>query len=127
MLREDSDSRTEIEDSEDHEEEHWLRCARCESPITRVEERMVDSVELGIHGGAFVNPHGFLHELEPFLSAPGARELGPFQQADSWFAGYAWAMAHCAACGVHLGWCFQATENRMPARFWGLRNASLAG
>ena len=126
MLREETDRRTDIEDSDETEDERWLRCARCDEAIARPDERISDSVGLGIHGGAFVNPHGYLHELEPFLTAPGAQELGPFRQADSWFAGYAWAMAHCRACGVHLGWCFQAFD-RKPPKFWGLRTASLAG
>jgi cereblon len=126
MLREESDSRTDVEDSEETEEERWLRCASCEAAITRVDERISDAVGLGIHGGAFVNPHGYLHELEPFLSAPGAREIGPSRRADSWFPGYTWAMAHCS-CGAHLGWCFRAIEGRKPACFWGLRTASLIG
>ena len=108
------------DDGESHSE-RWLLCRICQTRLARVQERISDSTDLGIHAGAFVNPHGYLHALEPYYSAPGARTVGPFHSEDSWFGGYAWAMAHCLSCGAHLGWCFEASDGRSLVRFWGLR------
>jgi len=127
VLRDESTTDPELDEVDEPEPERWLRCRGCGAPITRHAERIGDSADLGIHGGAFVNPHGYLHELEPFVSAPGAQEIGSPEERDSWFSGYTWTMAHCRACRTPLGWCFDAVDDRCPPRFWGLRTASLSG
>ena len=125
MLRDEVTGDPDLDDSEDGTEDRWLHCAVCGTPIVRPEARLAHSEGLGIQGGAFVNPHGYLHEIEPFGSAPGARTIGPPHRADSWFPGYVWTLAHCRSCGEHLGWAFDALEGQAPRRFWGLRTASL--
>ena len=52
------------------------------------------------------NPVGLVFHFGAFARAPGARVEGPPTQEASWFAGCAWAYAHCGACGAHPGWHF---------------------
>jgi hypothetical protein len=45
-----------------------------------------------------------------FEAAPGALPLGEATALHTWFPGYTWRVAHCRACGVHLGWRFGGGE-----------------
>ena len=70
----------------------------------------------GAHAHCFVNPHGQVFEIGCFARAPGCRALGPATTDWTWFPGWAWQVALCAACGRHLGWCYR----RQGGRFFGL-------
>lgn len=120
MLRDDVELESSLDDEEERCVEEWVVCRVCDHRLARVTDRIPDSEGLGIHGGAFVNPHGYLHTLAPYLSTPGAQIMGRFHAQDSWFQGYDWAMAHCGRCATHLGWCFESVGGQ-PVRFWGLR------
>ena len=120
MLRDDVELESSLDDEEEEQGEEWICCRVCGHRLARVNDRIPDSDTLGIHGGAFINPHGYLHALAPYFGAPGAHVVGRFYAQHSWFQGYDWAMAHCGSCGIHLGWCFESAGRR-PARFWGLR------
>jgi hypothetical protein len=90
-----------------------LACDACRAPITTDAERIeVD----GAHGHAFANPAGYVFEIGCFAAAPGCVVHGEPTQEDTWFAGFAWSYADCAACRQHLGWCYQRTD----VRFFGL-------
>jgi hypothetical protein len=80
-----------------------LYCARCGHLITR--ERYRTTVN-GRHSHTRVNPYGFVFHFGCFSEAEGCLVTGPPTSEDSWFAGYAWEYAHCAACHAHLGWAF---------------------
>ncbi|KXZ45021.1 hypothetical protein GPECTOR_59g628 [Gonium pectorale] len=59
-------------------------------------------------------------------SARGLRYWGRPETEHSWFPGYAWTIANCAACGQHMGWRFTAVAPGLqPAVFWGLRRAAV--
>lgn len=85
-----------------------LCCARCRRPLAA--KPAVFSVP-GAEGtvGAYVNAHGFVHQtltLRELLRPERVLLEGEPESQDSWFPGYAWQIAYCARCGLHLGWRF---------------------
>lgn len=81
-----------------------LRCAQCGEPITT--ERAAIEVA-GRHAHAFMNPSAVVFHIRCFRAAPGVRIEGDATDAYSWFPGFLWRYAHCAACGLHLGWSYE--------------------
>lgn len=65
---------------------------------------------------ARVNPSAIEYRFGCFDDAPGCRTWGETSDFFAWFPGYAWTIALCGACGVHLGWSF----TREGDRFFGL-------
>jgi hypothetical protein len=108
--------------------EHWLRttastgvshpkdgaliCAHCGHLITTPERRFAVQ---GAHEHRFVNPAYVVFHIGCFSQAPGCASVGSPTSAFSWFAGYSWSVAVCAACGIHLGWRYSG-----PDTFYGL-------
>lgn len=91
-----------------------ILCARCSAAITRSS----DACEVeGLFTHTRVNPAGVAFTFGCFAAAQGATVAGPPTQDATWFAGYAWQLALCGACGAHLGWAFQRGEED---RFFGL-------
>jgi len=80
-----------------------IRCRQCESGVTA--GRFATEVA-GAHAHTFRNPAGWSYRIGCFADAPGAAVSGAATYDHTWFAGYAWRFAHCAACGTHLGWWF---------------------
>lgn len=81
--------------------EKAVRCRECDAEITTESQRIeID----GSHQHAFFNPHGLLFEIGCFAEAPGTLSAGEPTADFSWFPGFAWNHALCAACGQHLGW-----------------------
>lgn len=93
----------------------WLHCRLCDHRLTSAVQP----------GGAYVNPHGYVHDLLISTTAPGVSENGPIVTEFSWFEGYGWQLAHCSRCHAHVGWCYVATADQQPDLFYGLRRASL--
>jgi len=92
-----------------------LRCVTCRHRITENAARM----ELaGSHRHVFFNPHGHVFELGLFSSADGCAVIGPLSEEFTWFPGYAWQVAVCARCGLHMGWLFRGLSGQ--GAFWGL-------
>jgi len=60
---------------------------------------------------AFVNPAGLVFEIVCFRTAPGCRRAGAPTAEWTWFPGYAWRLAVCGRCAVHLGWAYQGTAD----------------
>lgn len=80
-----------------------LRCGRCGLVITHERHRTTVN---GRHAHTRVNPHGFVFHFGCFAEAEGCLVRGPPTAEDSWFPGFVWEFAHCAACHTHLGWAF---------------------
>jgi hypothetical protein len=80
-----------------------LCCARCGQAITR--ERYRTTVN-GRHTHTRLNPYGIVFHFGCFAVAEGCLVRGPPTAEDSWFAGYVWEFAYCAACHAHLRWAF---------------------
>jgi hypothetical protein len=89
---------------ETREPEAPLCCARCGHPVTRERHRIAVN---GRHEHTRVNPFGFVFHFGCFAQADGCAVDGPPTTEETWFPGYAWRIAHCAACHSHLGWAFQ--------------------
>ena len=53
-------------------------------------------------GGAFVNSHGYVHDMITLHRATNATYEGEPETEHSWFPGYAWTIAYCAGCTSHL-------------------------
>jgi hypothetical protein len=92
-----------------------LRCSACSHCWAAAAEALCLT-----NGNAFVNRYGANHSLITLrrLIHDGAlKVVSEPSGEDTWFPGYDWAIAVCAACGMHAGWQFTAG----PASFWGLR------
>lgn len=58
------------------------------------------------------NPHGFAFHIGCFKNAEGCRADGAAAtHAYTWFPGYAWRLARCGKCGLHLGWFYTAGDS----------------
>ena len=68
----------------------------------------------------FFNPVGLVMRILTVRHARGLGRVGGRSDEFTWFAGYSWQVAICAACGQHLGWLYEAMGERSPAVFWGL-------
>jgi cereblon len=73
----------------------------------------------------FLNPHGFVHEVVTVRWAENLKVEGASTTEFTWYSGYAWQAAWCAACGAHVGWSFVTVEENDPPRFWGLRRDAI--
>lgn len=92
-----------------------LRCVQCRHKITW---RGAGMELQGSHRHVFFNPHGQVFELGLFSSAKGCVAIGPGSEEFTWFPGYAWQVALCGRCGLHLGWLYRGVSR--PGNFWGL-------
>lgn len=81
-----------------------LLCARCKSRVTSQGAR-IERADAHLH--ECTNPHGVEYLLGCF-SVAAVTAVGEPTRDFSWFPGYAWQIAHCDACGLHLGWRFSA-------------------
>lgn len=92
-----------------------LLCAQCRSLIA-LEPRRVEMS--GSHTHTFTNPAGIVFQIGCFADAPGTTSIGGENSAFSWFPGFVWRIALCAACGEHLGWRFRSESS--ATHFFGL-------
>lgn len=53
-------------------------------------------------GGAFVNPHGYVHDMITLRQARHVTLEGQPETEHSWFKGYAWTIGYCEGCTSHL-------------------------
>ena len=94
-------------------EDRAVVCAACGHEITRASAAI--SVA-GSHAHTFMNPGGYVFEIVCYREAPGTASAGASSAEWSWFPGYRWKIALCAACRAHLGWSFTSGADR----FFGL-------
>ncbi|TFG60978.1 MAG: hypothetical protein E4H36_11180 [Spirochaetales bacterium] len=89
------------------EDEEAVRCAFCGNTVTSKKEN------LSIRGTAehvFTNPFGYVYRIGCYRRAPGCGTIGSYTSEHSWFPGYLWCYALCAACKAHLGWHYISEE-----------------
>ncbi|CAN6456750.1 unnamed protein product [Victoria cruziana] len=102
-----------------------VRCKHCLTIIARRSDMIVMSRDGP--SNAFVNPHGYVHEIMTLKNTKGLVRLGGPVTEHSWFPGYAWTIVNCATCESNMGWLFTATNKRLqPRSFWGIRSSQLA-
>lgn len=64
---------------------------------------------------------GYMHDIVTVSRAVNTELSGAPSAEFSWFPGYAWSVALCAACMAHVGWRFDAQRRALrPQRFYGL-------
>jgi hypothetical protein len=78
-----------------------LCCVHCGKPITDEDQRIIIRSS---HRHRFSNPHGLIFQIGCFAAAPGCAQVGAATEEWTWFSGYAWQVALCRSCGIHLGW-----------------------
>lgn len=88
----------------------WVACAACRGFVAEGRARF--SVG-GAHSHSFINPAGLIFRVSCFDAAPGVVSVGEASDDFTWFAGFAWRVALCRACGEHLGWSY----HRLAAAF----------
>ena len=110
----------ELDDASETQDTVWLYCCACRQGITPVDAAIERA---GAHAHHFVNPAGLEFEIGCFARAPGCLPAGATTLAHTWFPGYAWQVALCRACGIHLGWSYRNTSEH----FFGLILAHLCG
>jgi hypothetical protein len=103
------------------EDERWLCCRNCGIWIAPVAAILTEG-EMPL---VFANPHGVVFELLLLRRAQALRLIGSATQEFTWFQGYAWRVALCEGCGIHLGWRFEAVQGASPALFFGLLRREL--
>lgn len=102
-----------------------VRCKTCKTAIAKRSDMLVMSSEGPL--GAYVNPHGCVHEILTLNKANGLALYGRAETEYSWFPGYAWTVASCSTCETHMGWLFTATKKKLkPKSFWGIRSSQVA-
>ncbi|MCI0733130.1 MAG: cereblon family protein [Methylococcaceae bacterium] len=95
--------------SELEESREALKCAACGTIITYREAGIRMG---GQHARWFTNPSGYSFHIGCFDTAPGCRRFGAETEEHSWFPGYAWTIALCSGCGLHLGWRFRSQADQ---------------
>ncbi|MCL7031670.1 hypothetical protein MKW94_021693 [Papaver nudicaule] len=102
-----------------------VRCKTCQTEIARRSDTLVMSSDGPL--GAYVNPHGCVHEVMTLYKANGLALVGHPVAEYSWFPGYTWTITNCAMCESQMGWLFKAIDKRLkPESFWGIRSSQVA-
>jgi cereblon len=105
----------------------WLCCARClgRNRLALARERFDMTTEGAT--SAFVNPMGVVFQVTTVRHVRGISldHYTPSEES-SWFPGYAWTIAYCGVCHVHLGWRFDCIrQDLQPVQFWGLATSAI--
>ncbi|KAL6006082.1 hypothetical protein ACLOJK_040127 [Asimina triloba] len=102
-----------------------IRCKTCQNVIAKRSDMLVMSSDGPLN--AYVNPHGYVHEVMTLHRTNGLVLKGFPVKEHSWFPGYAWTIANCASCEMNMGWLFTATNKKLqPRSFWGVRSSQVA-
>lgn len=107
------------EEEKDEDEGSPIRCKFCGHKVT-IREAAIHMK--GQHQHTFSNPHGHIFDIGCFSSADGCVNQGVPTLEFTWFQGFSWRFALCAACHSHLGWFYQSGGE---ASFYGLILAHL--
>ncbi|CAM0882767.1 unnamed protein product [Alopecurus aequalis] len=102
-----------------------IRCKNCLALIARRGDRVAMSSDDPV--GAYVKPYDSAQEVIPVHNASGLALQGNPSDTHSWFPGYTWTIALCAACESNIGWLFRADKrNLLPKSFWGIRSSRIS-
>ena len=119
--------------SQQRQLERPIRCRQCGETIATISSLFTVGGAEGTTG-AYVNEYGIVHQTQTVrtVTAEHVFCVGNRESRDSWFHGYTWTIMHCATCGAHLGWKFDAIRGQSPAvstedrpkQFFGLTGGS---
>jgi hypothetical protein len=110
--------------AEETEEERIFVCVHCETEIAS--RRRLFAMRAASYVQVFPNPYGHLKVIYTFRDANNLVIAGSPSREFTWFEGYTWRVAYCAACKHHLGWLFEAADASEPITFYGLLKDELA-
>jgi hypothetical protein len=97
------------EDAKQQRRAKSVRCATCRHRVSDEQQRIQVA---GHHRHTCVNPAGVVYRIGCFRRADGCKGQGALVAEHSWFAGYAWQVALCGNCLLHLGWAFRGGGER---------------
>ena len=99
-------------------------CRECKTQVAFTNDVFCLSLEGPL--GAYVNPHGHVHETLTIYKSQNLNLMGRPTKEHSWFPGYAWTIAYCRVCTTHMGWKFTAIKKDLkPQKFFGLTRTSV--
>lgn len=102
-----------------------IRCRNCLTRIGRRSDMVAASSDSAI--GSNSKPHSFVKEMITVCNASGLALHGDPSKAHSWFPGYTWTIALCAACESNIGWLFRAYQKNLhPKSFWAIRTRQIS-
>ncbi|KAJ1285351.1 hypothetical protein BS78_03G272800 [Paspalum vaginatum] len=102
-----------------------IRCRNCLTCIARRSDMAMASSDRAI--GSHSKPHSFVKEIITVHSASGLALHGGPSKTHSWFPGYTWTIALCAACESNIGWLFRADKKNLhPKSFWAIRTRQIS-
>ena len=105
-----ADMRTDPDDSPSTMREDAVACRQCLHEISSpAQQQVID----GAHTHTFANPEGILFEIACYQDAWGCVYVGASTFEFTWFTGYAWRIAVCANCHIHLGWVFSSLQGHV--------------
>ncbi|VAH63497.1 unnamed protein product [Triticum turgidum subsp. durum] len=99
-----------------------VRCRNCLALIARRSDMVIPSSvdQCGPHVMPLL--YKGAQEVITVHNTSGLALHGNPSDAHSWFPGYTWTIALCAACESNIGWLFRADKrNLLPKSFWGVR------
>ncbi|RLM93822.1 uncharacterized protein C2845_PM08G25200 [Panicum miliaceum] len=98
-----------------------IRCRNCLTSIARRSDMvMISSVDA-------IGSYSSVKEMITVHSVTSLALRGDPSKVHSWFPGYTWTIALCAACESNIGWLFRADEKNLhPKSFWGIRNSQIS-
>jgi hypothetical protein len=124
LLQEDAKKQRSPVESPAHEpekapdEERIFVCRRCDTEISS--RRQLFAMRAASYVQVFPNPYGHMKVIYTFRDAKAVLLTGTPTTEFTWFAGYTWRIAYCAACRNHLGWLFESIDASEPPVFYGL-------
>ncbi|MFC2172615.1 cereblon family protein [Acidobacteriota bacterium] len=111
---------------EDHKPFTEYVCRGCGQTVAKGEDllpKLNDSVL-----NTFINPAGVECQVLTFRKASRLKYFEWATEEHTWFDGYAWRVAQCDRCTIHLGWRFEASNPESAASgFHGLLLLHLKG
>ncbi|KAG5244234.1 ATP-dependent protease La domain-containing family protein [Salix suchowensis] len=88
-----------------------VQCKTCKTVIAQRSDMVVMSAEGPL--GAYVNSHGYVHEIMTLQKANGLALIGR-------------AIVEYTSCETQMGWLFTATKKKLkPQSFWGIRSSQV--
>ncbi|RCV27306.1 hypothetical protein SETIT_5G314400v2 [Setaria italica] len=97
-----------------------IRCRSCLTSIARRSDMVMLSSANAIGSLSF-------KEMITVHNATGLGLRGEPSKIYSWFPGYAWTIALCAACESNIGWLFRADKKNLhPKSFWAIRTTQVS-
>ncbi|KAL6614538.1 hypothetical protein ACP70R_036808 [Stipagrostis hirtigluma subsp. patula] len=100
-----------------------IRCRNCLALIARRSDMVSSDGPIG----TYIKPRDCVKEIITVYNATGLALRGDPSKAYSWFPGYTWTIALCAACESNVGWLFKAgKKNLQPKSFWAIRTSQIS-